>query len=230
MRVFFASLAVVAAFATTSSAAIVITEVHPNGSSNGTPYSGDWFELTNFGTTAVSLEGWKMDDSSNDSSLAVDLFGIASIAPGQSVVFLETSELGKLDLFKTAWFGSDVPADFLIGAYAGSGVGLSSGGDAVVIFNAMGEVVTGVSFGSSTLHNTRTFDNAAGLGGTTSPYPLLTTISEIGVNGAFMAVNGTEIGSPGSIAAVPEPSSLALLTVCGLGGVALRRKYRTARS
>ena len=35
-----------------------ITEVMSSGGTS------DWFELTNFGTTAVDITGWKVDDSS----------------------------------------------------------------------------------------------------------------------------------------------------------------------
>ena len=43
---------------------VFISEVHPSGSGN-TSYSADWFEVTNNGTTAVTITGWQMDDNSN---------------------------------------------------------------------------------------------------------------------------------------------------------------------
>jgi hypothetical protein len=53
----------------------------------------------------------------------------------------------------------------------------------------------------------------------------LSTLSVAGVNGAFVAAAGHEIGSPGSVGVVPEPGTWALLAA-GLavtGGVARRR-------
>ena len=37
---------------------VFISEVHPAGSGNGT-YNADWFEVTNAGTAAVDITGWK---------------------------------------------------------------------------------------------------------------------------------------------------------------------------
>src|SRR5262249_14945588 len=44
--------------------ALYISEVSPSSSGNA-PYAADWFELTNAGTAAVDVTGWKMDDNSN---------------------------------------------------------------------------------------------------------------------------------------------------------------------
>src|SRR5262249_6713114 len=39
---------------------LIVSEADANGSSQS--YAGDWFELTNLGTSAVSLTGYSMDD------------------------------------------------------------------------------------------------------------------------------------------------------------------------
>lgn len=41
---------------------VKITEVMSNSGTDGTP---DWFDLTNLGTTAVDITGWKVDDNSS---------------------------------------------------------------------------------------------------------------------------------------------------------------------
>jgi len=187
---------------------LFISEVTPWASGN-TPYAADWFEVTNTGTTAVEIAGWKVDDNSNAFASAVALNGITSIAPGQSVVFIEATDLAAAKTaFQTAWFGSTVPSGFTIGNYSGAGIGLSTGGDSVNIYNAAGSLVTGVSFGASpTVSPFATFDNKAGLGGTT--IPTISTLSVAGTNGAFLANDKIEIGSPGSIAnSTTTPSSL----------------------
>ncbi|MFT4049630.1 MAG: lamin tail domain-containing protein [Solirubrobacterales bacterium] len=184
-----------------------VTEVAPSSSSNGA-YAADWFELTNTGGTSIDLTGWKMDDSSALFASAVTLAGVGTIAPGESVVFIE-GDAAKAAAFKTAWFGEYVPTGFQIGYYSGSGVGLSSGGDEVNVFKADGTRVTGVGFGSSAA-TTATFDNAAGLGSSTAPVPTLTTFSSVGTNGAFLA--GVEIGSPGRLVNVALGARLAAST------------------
>ncbi|HEY2717263.1 MAG TPA: lamin tail domain-containing protein [Solirubrobacterales bacterium] len=172
---------------------IRITEVSSTSSGNST-YKADWWELTNVGTGTVDLTGWKMDDESNALATAVALSGVTSLAPGRSAVFVEGTT-ATAEAFKTAWFGSSVPAGFLIGSYSGSGVGLGSGGDQVNIFDAGGNRVTGVGFGTAT--SGVSFDNTAGVGGTTTPPPAISTLSVAGVHGAFVA--GGETGSPGTI-------------------------------
>ena len=211
------------AVATGASAQIRITEVAPWASGNS-PYAVDWFELTNTGTTAVSLSGWKMDDNSASFGSAVALSGITSIAAGESVIFVESASGAAISAFKSTWFGTSVPAGLQVGYYSGSGVGLGASGDAVYIYNSTGTLVADVLFGaSSSASPYRTFDNAAGLDNVT-----LTQLSAVGVQGAFIAVNDavqTEIGSPGSISAVPEPATFALAaSALALIGVASRKR------
>jgi len=209
------------AVASSANAAIIISEVDPSGS--GSSYGADWFELTNTGSSAVSIAGWKMDDNSNGvpSSAEVALRGVTSIAAGQSVVFLEGNSTGSTDAtiqaaFKSAWFGSNVPAGLTLGGYGGSGVGLNQAGDAVNIFNSSGTLITRVDFGAAAAG---TFDNAAGLNNVT-----LTQKSVVGVNGAFNSVTGGEIGSPGT---VPLPAA-AWLMLSGLGAIGCRLRRRGA--
>jgi uncharacterized protein YjiK len=181
---------------------LIVSEVSPWSSGNS-PYAADWFEVTNTGALPVDLAGWRVDDNSNDFGAAVPLRGVASIPPGKSAVFIEGAADGSTDAilrasFATAWAGSPtLPAGFLVGFYGGSGVGLSTGGDGVNLFDSAGNRVTGVSFGASTTGFT--FDNAAGLGATSLPLPTISTLSIAGVNGAFLAADGVETGSPWTI-------------------------------
>lgn len=66
---------IAALIAGSAAADIRITEVAPWASGNS-PYAGDWFELTNTGSSAVSISGWKVDDSSNSFNSAIALSGL----------------------------------------------------------------------------------------------------------------------------------------------------------
>jgi hypothetical protein len=184
--------------------ALIISEVAPWASGNS-PLGADWFEVTNIGTAAQNISGWKVDDNSNSFGSAVALNGISSIAPGESVIFIELGSghtaPGDATNFKTLWFGANAPANLRIGSYGGSGVGLSTGGDALNLYNSAGVLQANVGFGVSPGGPFSTFDNASGLNNTT-----ISLLSAVGINGAFAAANhSTEIGSPGTIGAPSTP-------------------------
>ena len=203
---------------TAAHAQIAITEVAPWSSGNS-PVAADWFEITNFGSTAVNLSGWKIDDNSNSCVSSVALVGITSIAAGESVVFIEGAAANAN--FVTTWFGGQVPAGLQIGRYSGAGIGLGAGGDALNVYTAAGTLITRVDFGASpTSAPYASFDNAAGASGIT-----LTALSAVGVNGAFVAAAGGEIGSPGRGGVVPEHGTWALMLagMAAVGGIARRR-------
>ncbi|HRA63918.1 MAG TPA: lamin tail domain-containing protein [Burkholderiaceae bacterium] len=207
-----------AAGASMAQAEVRITEFSPwSSGSSGSPYGADWFELTNVGSSAVDISAWSMDDDSANAGVAL-LTGISQIGAGQSVIFLEGTGSANTSFIST-WFGANAPAGFAIGNYAGAGIGLSTGGDQVNIFDKLGVLQAKVSFGGST--RGQTFDNAAGLNNA-----VVSQLSMVGNNGAFMNASG-EIGSPGAIAAaVPEPETYAML-LAGLalvGAVARRRR------
>lgn len=212
------AIAVLAAAAVASTAQagalppqIRITEVSAYGSGNA-PYAADWIELTNFGAAAVNIAGWRFDDDSASFGSGVALNGVTSIAPGESVVFLNSTTAATG--FVNAWFGGTLPSGLQIGSYTGSGTGLSTNGDQVNIYDSLGTLVTGVSFGASPTSNFATFDNAAGVSGGS-----ISQLSVVGVNGAFAAPSYADIGSPGVI---PAPGAAALLALGGL--IAGRRR------
>lgn len=197
-----ASAAAVSASATAS---VRITEVSPTASSTA---GSDWFELTNFGGFAVDITGWKMDDNSFNIANAVALSGVTSIAPGESVLFIESAAGANVAAFRSWWGGLSTVQ---VGFYSGSGVGLSSGGDGVIVFDALNAPVEQVSFGAPV-----TPPPAISFG--FNPSTLVFGAASVnGVNGAFLSTGGTpnDVGSPGLI---PTPGAAALLALGALVG------------
>ncbi len=223
---------------TDASAAIVVTEVDPYGSNGSDGYSEDWFELTNTGTSSISISGWAMIDqhassagtstltpysgtiSGSTSAAPLTLAnGQSSLAAGQSAIFLESNSAATSSAsatiianFEKAWFGTTVPVGLTVGTYNDNGsYGLSQTNDMVNIFNAASSSATleaSVAFGSDSGSPIATFDNAADLNNA-----VIAQKSVVGVNGAFLSASGLEIGSPG---VVPLPASLVLM-LSGMG-------------
>ncbi len=191
---------------------IFITEVAPWSSGNST-VAADWFELTNTGTSAVDITGWKIDDNSNAFANAATLNGITTIGAGESVIFIEGATTNTN--FRPNWFGTNQPAGLQIGSYSGAGLGLSTAGDAVNIYNASGVLQANVVFGASPAAAPfTTFNNAALANNAT-----ISTASAVGTNGAVSVTNtlgAIEIGSPGT---TTQKYTLQLLHYYGESGL-----------
>jgi opacity protein-like surface antigen len=162
--------------------------------------------------------------------------GATSIGAGQSVIFLESSATASssstlIANFEKSWFGSNVPTGITLGTYddgSGANYGLSQTADMVNIFNggtSSATLIASVAVGADSGSPMATFDNAAGLNNAT-----LTQKSSVGVNGAFLSASGLEIGSPGTVPAVPESAEWLLMLVgFGLVGfVTMRRREQVA--
>ena len=200
-------------------------------SSSGVGGTADWWEVTNYGSSAVDITGWKVDDSSFTSGSSVALNGITSISAGESVAFLETTTLDSgtvatlISSFRTFWGGSAASAQ--IGYYAGSGIGLSSNGDGLVMFSGTGaETTPRVTFGAATTGASFYYGYDAAGDPTTSPNTnaIVSTVGTLGGQITFASATistAQNIGSPGTAVAVPEPSSVALLAIGAGTGVAL---------
>ncbi len=120
------------AISSSALASIRITEVMSSSSGSGSP-TGDFFEVTNYGSSAVSMSGWKMDDNTFAIGNAVALSGISSIGAGESVIFIESAAGAAVNSFKSFWGGL---TGVQVGYYSGSGISFGSGGDSAVLFNA----------------------------------------------------------------------------------------------
>ena len=227
--------ALLASVASTQAQSLIrVTEAMSSSGTGGTP---DWIELTNLGNTAANINGWKVDDSSRAFGSSLLLNGITSIAAGESVVFFETPAANltgawatDLTNFRNFWGGL---SGIQVGYYGGSGIGLSSAGDGMIVFNSSGiEQTAYVSFGAATGGTSFNFVYDAS-GGLTSAANALSVAGEYGATTVSAAWGGTgtainNTAGPGTITTVPEPSSSALLGLGTIALLAIRRLNRKA--
>jgi len=239
------ALAAVALLTAPASAQIIrVTEVM---SSSGTGGTEDWFELTNYGSSTVTgVNTWQYDDNSFSFANSVPLEGgVTSIAPGESVVFFElNTTLGaptpaeQVTNFKAYW-----PTTAQVGYHQGAG--LSSNGDGLVIFDSTGiEITPQTNFGAATVGSSFYYaynPNGDFVLGSSSDGVVSTVGTIPGEAGGISQVTiqlvtpvpapftVTNIGSPGTAAVVPEPSTIALAAAgLGIAGLAARRRMRKA--
>lgn len=198
-----------------SAPSVLITEMNSNAA------GGDFFELYNFGTTPIDLTGWKWDDdSANFTDAAVASFPAGTVlAAGQRLIVVNVAS-GEA-AFRAAWGLTGVTTVTVV-ATGGPGLG---GGDAVVVFNAAGTVITSFNFRGGAVITatdgtvipvvqaatgvTATFPNHAGLafGGTAVTSAVWDGVSAtaprykaavVGVLGAAaQSAVPTAVGSPG---------------------------------
>lgn len=205
--------AIAAAGASSASlASIRITEVMSSSAGSGAP-TPDWIEVTNYGSAAVDLTGWRMDDGSFNFAASVALNGIVSIGAGESVIFIESAAGAGLAGFRTFWGGLST---LQVGFYSGSGVGFSSGGDGACLFDSSGVILSQVSFSAATSGSSFFFGWDSS--GTLDPAyaGLVSTVGTIGTQIGFTSSGDT--GSLGTAIGVPAPSAIALLGLASLIG------------
>ena len=198
---------------------LLITELNSNAG------PADFFEILNYGDAAVSLKGWKWDD---DSASFADGVAIANVSiPAGGTLVVASTTASTLATFKTTWGLADS-----VQVITSEGPGLG-GGDAVVLFNDAGSVVTSFNYSGSTKLATdgSTIGLSAGsqgvtfvaavhagpaFGGTVGANSVSAVwdgaslsaptyrAAQVGVDGGLaQTANAANIGSPGSVPALP---------------------------
>ena len=167
-----------------SAVKLSISEIMPG--SNSTAYNADWFEIHNYGDSAVDLGGFSWDDESEIPGTST--FPMVTVQPGQAIVVLDDVAANK-DAFLTEWklyAGSVtiVANDELTGSFPS----LSQNGDAVFLYDANGaEMASGV-YTAATAGFSVEFDTTGAFLGDAVD----------GTNGAYTSLEG-DVGSPGNL-------------------------------
>ncbi len=175
---------------------LVITEVMSNPAKNApgvTLSTEDWWELSNFGNSAVNLQGYRFNDDHDTFAGAATITNATTIAAGESIILV--SDMTPAD-FRAWWGTQNLSAGLQIIPYAD--IGFGSSGDAIYLWNAAAGVetdtITSVMFATATKGVSFGYDFASGTFG---------GLSVAGQNGAFVAAVNGDIGSPGIFASAP---------------------------
>jgi len=210
-------------------APLLITEVQSIQS--GAVGAADYFEITNYGTVAVNLEGFTWDDDSRSYALGQAwAFPVGtSVAAGESVVVTVADPAA----FR-AWWGIDGTVQ-VIQTVGAPGLG---GNDGVALFDNNGRELSYLNYAANGFlreDGTPALGGHAGVSGGGSATDALVwvptsgvvapryTAAESGVFGAFKAAGeATDVGSPGTSAKeLGRPFTLQLLHLSDAQGTEL---------
>lgn len=154
-------LSLLLALCCSAHADLVITEVMAQSShTSGGAFDGDWWELTNTGTVAINLGGYRWDDTPTPATPSVSTFPSVTIQPGESIVILEEN-LANTVSWKTAWGLTStqvISRDSFAGLNTEAFSGLSGpNGDEVNLYNPSGNLIASVAFGTSIAGKSQAF-------------------------------------------------------------------------
>jgi len=175
-----------------ASANLLITEVNSNAAA---PAGSDFFELRNYGSAPINLNGWRWND--DKASFATGrAFGNVTI-PAGGILVVFTSNAGAAAYpseaaFRAAWNNFTEPVYHDTSFDIGLG-----GGDAVVLFDASGNVAAHLNYGTANL--TAVQGNSS-----TVTIPPLTRING---NPSAGGHAGLAVGGTASVSAVWDPNS-----------------------
>ncbi len=165
--------------------------------SNATAWNADWFEITNYGDSAVDLSGFSWDDESGISGTSV--FPSVTLAAGEALVVWDDVAANE-DSLLVSWKLNPgdvqvISSDELTGNFPS----LSQNGDGVYLYDAMGIEITNSMYASATAGVSVEFD-------TTGAF---TADAVDGVNGAYTSSLG-DVGSPGNMTPNSNAGEFAL--------------------
>jgi len=194
--------------------------------------AGEFFELTNFGPTAIDLTGWVYDDDSRLSTVdplvptggstgGASLSALGLLAPGESAIVTEANAA----TFRSQW--SLAAAVKVLGGITNN----MGRNDEINIFDGAGALVARLTYGDQNQPGTvRTLgisgnpgSNAVLLGTTAAGWVLSSTGDAFG----SYASSAGDVGNPGIYAPIPEPAEVALM-LAGLAVLGAAARARRA--
>src|SRR6185436_14691560 len=162
---------------------LAITEVMSEAVTTSNFKGPDFWELTNFGTNQIDLDGYEFCDSSSTCTNIQNLV----IRPRESVVFVrvkEDSTITNRDLFMEWWGPGRFRTDFQVYFYLFRG--FNAFGDELRLKDALGTLVDRVSFGVAQHGFSFTYDRVTGRFGVPSV---------VGQSGAWRAAASEDVAS-----------------------------------
>jgi uncharacterized protein YjiK len=127
---------------------VLISEVNSNADGGQ-----DFFEIYNYGSTAIDLTGWKWGDSHadvNDANNSAAFVAGTVLAPGEHLVVVPGVPGTDENTFRTTWgLAGTVPVMAMLNVNndAANPIGLGKG-DAVIVYDANGNVAAAMNYGA----------------------------------------------------------------------------------
>ncbi len=169
----------------------------------------DYWELTNFGTNDIHLDGYSFSDSRQTNLLVDYPFWDLILRPNESVIFFRSeanhSSITNAERFRAWWGETNLDALLKIRTYEAPGLDGDSK-DELWLYDEELNVVDMVRFGEARVGRSFVYAPDSGSFG---------VVSLLGVSGAFKSALGDDIGSPGktagaaSLSWVQQPSDMA---------------------
>ncbi|GAA5119295.1 lamin tail domain-containing protein [Luteolibacter yonseiensis] len=173
---------------------LAVTEIMSSSAHTNTKLNGDWWELTNTGTTSLDLTGFSYDD--NHDLAGQTVFPNFILKAGESLIILNEDDAGEAALFRNTWGLPDTVRiltreDFGIEDLVGLG-----GNDSVIVYQPNGTRVARADYTAHTAGRSRAwFRNGTAIPG---------GYSQLQKYGAVKSDQApSDLGSPGFSAADP---------------------------
>jgi hypothetical protein len=221
------------ACATSANGALLVTEFMPDPS--GTDAEREWMEIYNSGTTTLNLDGYKVGDEESSTGLTEGMFQFPTgteIAPGGVIVIANTAtgfkELyGKNPTFEfnnaqTLEGDSDISVPDMIKytAWSSGPFSVSNTNDQVVILDPDDNVIDRAEHGNTNSDPSKVWPV---LGANQSYERVPANVDTNSPSDFVVRTSGN--ATPGQVTlAVPEPGSIALLSVGAMALLGRRRR------
>ena len=170
-----------------------ITEVMSDSGHDDSSANGDWFEITNTGSTTVNVQNYSFDDDDRTPG-ASGSFPFYNLEAGASMIVLNESSATS---FRTLW-NLDPSLRIITTSEISNFPGLGSAGDEANLYNSSGVAVDRFSFGAASEgFSFAKFNNGQAIPG---------SLSSDGILGAYQSNDLSEdVASPGISSDVPDP-------------------------